>query len=189
MNAAAVCDLCAAEIPEDHRHVADLHSRRLACSCRPCAILFEASRGGRWRTVPERVARCPEVPLGDDAWTALGIPVDLAFFLRTGEDDRIVGFYPGPSGATEAALEGGSGLDGLHAALRGIEPDVEALLVNRSRGARECWIVPVDRCYALVGLIRSHWTGLGGGSEVWTRIGAFFEGLEARTRVGAREEA
>ena len=35
-----------------------------------------------------------------------------------------------------------------------LEPDIEALLVNRARGARRHWIVPIDECYALVGLIR-----------------------------------
>ena len=59
-----------------------------------------------------------------------------------------------------------------------LEPDVEALLVNRTRGAREHWLVPVDRCYELVGLIRTHWSGFGGGSEVWEQVDAFFDRLE-----------
>ena len=32
-----------------------------------------------------------------------------------------------------------------------LEPDVEALLVNRARGARQHFLVPIDECYALVG--------------------------------------
>jgi hypothetical protein len=60
--------------------------------------------------------------------------------------------------------------------------DVEALLVNRARGARQHFLVPIDDCYRLVGLLRSHWRGLSGGQEVWEEIGRFFEALQARAR-------
>ena len=32
------------------------------------------------------------------------------------------------------------------------------------------YIVPIDECYRLVGLIRMHWRGLSGGTEVWKEI-------------------
>ena len=51
------------------------------------------------------------------------------------------------------------------------QPDVEALLVSRAREMREHWLVPIDDCYELVGLIRSRWRGFGGGEEVWEAIG------------------
>ena len=63
-----------------------------------------------------------------------------------------------------------------------MEPDVEALLVNRARGARDHWLVPIDECYELVGLIRTRWRGLTGGKEVWEEIGRFFEALDRRAR-------
>ena len=40
----------------------------------------------------------------------------------------------------------------------------------RSRGARQQWIVPIDECYALVGLIRTRWRGFTGGAEVWEEL-------------------
>ena len=60
-----------------------------------------------------------------------------------------------------------------------LEPDVEALLVNRVGAARgsapaEYYMVPIDDCYKLVGLIRIHWRGLSGGTEVWQEIGELF---------------
>jgi hypothetical protein len=64
-----------------------------------------------------------------------------------------------------------------------MEPDVEALLINRARDMREHWLVPIDDCYELVGLIRSHWRGLGGGEEVWQAIGRFFDDLPNRERA------
>ncbi len=61
--------------------------------------------------------------------------------------------------------------------LETLRPDVEALLVNRTRGRREYFIVPIDRCYALVGTIRRQWRGLSGGSEVWEAVAGFFDRL------------
>ena len=67
-----------------------------------------------------------------------------------------------------------------------LEPDVEALLVNRIDGAREYYRVPIDRCFALVGLIRTRWRGLSGGAEAWQAIHEFFAGLrELRDSSGS----
>ena len=59
--------------------------------------------------------------------------------------------------------------------LLSMQPDVEALLVNRVGSAREYFLVPIDECYKLVGLIRIHWRGLSGGSLVWGEIAEFFD--------------
>jgi hypothetical protein len=67
-----------------------------------------------------------------------------------------------------------------------MEQDVEALLVNRSRGAREHFLVPMDKCYSLVGLIRMHWRGFSGGKEVWEEIEQFFEELRRRSKTVRR---
>jgi hypothetical protein len=71
--------------------------------------------------------------------------------------------------------------------LNEIQADVEALLVNRvgaSRGVKpEYYIVPIDECYKLVGLIRMHWRGLSGGTEVWREVGQFFATLKRKAGV------
>jgi hypothetical protein len=55
--------------------------------------------------------------------------------------------------------------------------------VNRARGAHEHFLVPIEDCYRLVALIRTHWRGLSGGSEVWDEIERFFsEEREAACR-------
>ncbi len=61
-----------------------------------------------------------------------------------------------------------------------MQPDVEALLVNRVGAAREYFIVPIDECYKLVGLIRLHWRGLSGGAVVWGEIARFFDDLRRK---------
>jgi hypothetical protein len=76
-------------------------------------------------------------------------------------------------------LEGWGELVAANPQLKTLQPDVEALLLNRVRDAREHYIAPIDRCYELVGLIRISWRGLSGGQEVWERIAAFFADLRA----------
>jgi hypothetical protein len=166
------CDLCAAPIAAEHRHLLEPERRELLCACRACALLFD--RGGRYRLVPTRRVRLDDVELTDEMWEELGLPVDIAFFLRSSAEDRVQAYYPSPVGATESLLT--LDLDVLHT----LEPDVEALLVDRHLGAREHWIVPIDDCFRLVGLIRTHWQGLTGGKAVWAEIVRFFEGLEER---------
>jgi hypothetical protein len=48
-------------------------------------------------------------------------------------------------------------------------------------GAQQYYLVPIDECYKLVGLIRTNWRGLSGGAEVWVEIGQFFARLKERT--------
>jgi hypothetical protein len=74
-----------------------------------------------------------------------------------------------------------------------MESDVEALLVNRVGHARgftapEYYVLPIDECYKLVGLIRANWRGFSGGTEVWQEIARFFDALKQRATV-IQEEA
>jgi hypothetical protein len=63
--------------------------------------------------------------------------------------------------------------------------DVEAVLVRRAAsGQFSCLLVPIDVCYALVGLVRQFWTGFSGGDEVWRRIDEFFADLHLRAGAG-----
>jgi uncharacterized protein DUF5947 len=186
-TAVELCDLCGAEVESEHRHLVDLERRRLLCACRACAILFDrgAAGGGHFRLVPERTLALPDFRLADERWAALAIPVGLAFFFRSTPAGRVVAFYPSPLGATESLLEleVWEAIEADNPILGTIEPDVEALLVNRARAVEEHLIVPIDDCYALVGLIRRHWKGFGGGDEAWRAIDDFFTGLHKRAVV------
>jgi len=61
--------------------------------------------------------------------------------------------------------------------------------VGQARGAAaaEYYIVPIDACYRLVGLIRLHWRGLSGGTEVWQAIGRFFSELRSKAEAVIEE--
>jgi hypothetical protein len=179
------CELCKEPIPSNHRHLLDLDSREPMCACRACTILFDraAAGGGHYRLIPDRRLEIVGFELDDAGWDELRIPVEMAFFFHDSHAERTMAFYPGPMGATESLLEL-SAWETIRAAnpvLDSMEPDVEALLVNRARGARSHWLVPIDECYGLVGLIRTRWKGLTGGKEVWQEIAAFFETLGRRS--------
>jgi hypothetical protein len=138
--------------------------------------------------------------VGDAQWAALGVPVGLAFLYWSSAVGGPLAVYPGPAGATEAPVAPEAWDDLLaHAPdLRELEPDVEALLVRRPRlgegrggpaapgdGAAHL-LVSIDLCYELVGLLRAHWRGFGGGDDAWRALDDFFAGLESgRTTHGA----
>lgn len=182
------CELCSEPIPAEHRHLLEVQTRQLLCVCRACSILFdrEAASQGKYRLVPDQRRSIEDFDLSEAQWEQLRIPVDMAFFFHSTPADRVVVFYPSPMGATESLLDLGT-WDALVAAnpvLQTMTHDVEALLVNRARGARHYVLVPIEDCYRLVGLMRMHWRGLSGGQAVWQEIAAFFADLEQRsTRV------
>jgi len=124
----------------------------------------------------------------DAEWDALRLRIDMAFLFHSTPERRPVALYPGPAGATESllSLDAWEELVASNPALADLEPDVEALLVNRIDGAREYYRVPIDRCFALVGLIRTRWRGLSGGAEAWQAIHDFFAGL--RNPAATRRE-
>jgi Family of unknown function (DUF5947) len=178
------CDLCGTAIPEQHRHVLDVSTRDLRCACRACSLLFDraAAADGRLRLVGDRLLALGDFVLDDLMWEELRLPVDVAFFFRSSTAERVMAFYPSPLGPTESllSLDAWAALEAANPVLRTMADDVEALLVDRARGARRQWIVPIDECYSLVGLIRLHWRGLTGGSEVWRELARFFERLDER---------
>jgi hypothetical protein len=179
------CELCDANLADEHAHLVELASRRLLCACDACAILFSNQAAPRFRRVPRDVSFLANFRLSDVAWASLGLPIDLAFFLHSTAAGRVVALYPSPAGAIEAPVadEAWQTLLEDNPGLRTFEPDVEALLVNRVRQARECYRVGIDQCYKLVGLIRMHWRGLSGGQAVWEEIGRFFATLKERSHA------
>jgi hypothetical protein len=177
------CELCSAPLGPEHDHLVELSSRRLACACEPCAILFGNQAAARYRRVRRRAQFLPDFRLADATWEGLQLPINLAFFMHSSAAGRVVAFYPSPAGATESlvALEAWQALVDDNPVLRELEPDVEALLVNRVGTAREHYQAGIDQCYKLVGLIRMHWRGFSGGPAVWEEIDRFFAGLKERS--------
>ncbi len=123
------------------------------------------------------------------------VPISMAFFFRSTPDARVVAFYPSPAGAIESLLplETWKDIEAANPIVTEMEADVEALLVNRVGHARgftapEYYLLPIDECYKLVGLIRASWRGLSGGAEVWQEIARFFDEVKNRATV-VKDEA
>ncbi len=209
------CDFCALPLPPEHGHLVDLTARRIMCGCRPCYLVFEpeGAARGRYKPVPTRYASLDDHSIDDATWDALQIPIGLAFFFHNSVEKRVIALYPGPAGATESQLplEAWSTL-AAHPVVAGMEADVEALVLRRLGGAGHAgraafngvpkgavlqvaaqgagtitrsYVIPIDKAYELVGVIRSSWKGFDGGEEAHGRIDAFFDDVERRAKPGS----
>lgn len=181
------CNLCQEVLAPDHRHLLDLSSHTLMCACTACFLLFdkEGAGSGKYRSVPRRFLALPDFQMSDGEWDDLMIPVNMVFMFRNTGSKKVTALYPGPAGATESllGLERWETLVGNNPILDTLEHDVEALLIYRVRGMREYYVVPIDVCYELVGLIRRSWRGLSGGDAVWKTIADFFARVRTRAKV------
>jgi hypothetical protein len=183
--------MCSRELAPGHEHLVEPANRMLICSCDACAILFEGQSGTKYKRVPRRVVFLRDFQLTDGQWDGLMVPIEMAFFFKSTPHGKVMALYPSPAGPTESllSLETWGDIEQANPVLRGMEADVTALLVNRVGYVRaaapaEYYVVPIDECYKLVGLIRTHWRGLSGGTEVWREIGAFFAALKNRAGFG-----
>jgi hypothetical protein len=180
-RAGEYCELCSLALSDEHAHLVELASHRLTCCCDACAVLFDHDGGG-YRRVPRDVTRFLDLKLDDAQWSGLDVPVELVFFCHVTTAGRVMAQYPSPAGAMESLLN----LDGWRAVvaanpvLENLQPDVEALLVNRTRQARGYYRVPIDQCYRLIGSIRKHWKSISPGPEVQTAIERFFAELDGK---------
>lgn len=185
------CDLCSEPIPEEHRHLLQLSSEQIVCSCQPCSILFADREAKHYRLIPGGVRFVPDFEMSDEEWASFGIPVSMAFFQQSIPAGQMAAVYPSPAGATRSLLtfDAWDDLEKANPVLRGMEPAVEALLVNRVAGASDHYIASIDECYRLVGLIRMSWRGLSGGTEVWREITGFFADLDKRAATVSAHDA
>jgi hypothetical protein len=184
------CEMCSLRLAAEHQHLIEPVSRKLICACDACAILFSSQGETKYRRVPRRIRALPDFRMTAAQWDGLRIPIGLAFFFNSTPDGRVIALYPSPAGPTESllGLESWEEIVNANPILKALEPDVEALLVNsissdRGPAAPEYYLVPIDKCYKLVGLIRAHWRGLSGGAAVWDEIKKFFADLQQQSTV------
>jgi len=185
------CELCGEAIGDEHQHLVDVKVRNLMCACRGCYLLFvsEGAGGGHFRAVPDRYLAFPGFQLSPGQWDDLQIPVGVAFFFHNSSLGRVAAFYPSPAGATESelSLDRWAEVAAANPELATLQPDVEALLVRarRDRGGADCYLVPIDACYELVGYLRRLWRGFDGGREANEQLDNFFDRVRARCGVDA----
>ena len=177
------CELCSAGLSENHRHLLEVAQSRIVCSCDPCALRFRSVDGARYKLVPQEIWYFPHFNLADEDWESLALPINLSFFCYSTPARRMKAFYPSPAGATESllSLDTWGVLMDRNPDLGQMTADVEALLVNRI-SKPEYYILPIDLCFELVGLIRIHWRGFSGGEDVWKEVEAFFTRLKSNAK-------
>ncbi len=170
------CELCATALAAPHQHLLELEKYQVVCACDPCAVLFGGNARQRYRRVPRDIRMLSDFRIDQQEWDSLLIPINLAFFVHNSTAGRVVANYPSPGGAMESSLdlEYWDAIVDHNPVLNQLEPDVEALLVNRISEPHQYYRAPIDQCFHLVGIIRSHWRGLSGGTEVWKKIDDFF---------------
>ncbi len=175
------CDLCGVEVPAEHEHLLHLGDRRILCVCATCWA--QRSADPELRPTGIRVLWLDDFELPDELWARLEVPIGLAFFMRSSSLGGMVAMYPSPAGATESELklDAWEDLRGLNPELDSLEPDAEALVVNRISESPQYVIAPIDECYGLVGAIKVSWEGISGGDAIERAVPTFFERLRQRS--------
>ncbi len=173
------CDVCGKGIPAEHRHLLHVTERFILCVCESCLAI----RGGDgdFRPTGTRMVWLEDFTLPDELWATFAIPIGLAFFLISSSVGSVVAMYPSPAGATESELdlEAWQELVDQNPELV-LEPDAEALVVNRTTEPHEHAIAPIDECYRLVGIVKASWEGISGGQGPEAAIASFFDELRAK---------
>ena len=171
------CDLCGAEVPDEHRHLLQLEERQILCACESCFAVAAGAPG--LRPAGRRVVWLEGFELPDEVWAEFRIPIGLAFFFESSATAHVTALYPSPAGATESELDlmAWTELVDRNPVLESLEADAEALIVNRLAKPAQFAIAPIDRCYALVGLVKLRWEGISGGGRLAEAIEGFFEAL------------
>jgi uncharacterized protein DUF5947 len=177
------CELCPLSLADDHKHLLDLEERRIVCVCPTCWSI--RSGDARYRPTGSRTLWLEPFELSDELWAAFQIPIGLAFFLRSTSTGGIVALYPSPAGATESELDlyAWERLVAANPVLADLDPDAEALIVNRMAARPAYAIAPLDDCYRLVGIIKSTWEGISGGAAMEEAVADYFDGLRATATV------
>ena len=165
------CDLCGVEVAAEHEHLIDPRSDGWPAPAAPAPCCSARQAGTRYKRVPRDVRALDELTISDAQWEALRLPIDLAFFYDSTPQGRVVACYPSPAGATESLLEleTWEEIRREHPVLR--RPAARRSGAAGQSGARaapargDCFLVPIDQCFRLVGIIRMHWKGFTGGTR------------------------
>ena len=108
-------------------------NHKVTCACDPCALRFQDVIEGRFKLIPRDTKVLVDFRLTDAMWENFALPINLAFFFYNTPQKKMVALYPSPAGATESllSLSAWEELVSNNPMLSRMQPDVEALLVNR----------------------------------------------------------
>lgn len=175
------CAFCGMAVESAHPHRLDPEGWQVICACNACDR--DRADEPRLRRVGHRVEKIEDPRVGERMLMVVDVPVGLAFFTRTRRAANV--FYPAPTGTAEARIdvETWAALEAELPEVARLEPEVEAIVVSLS--PRRTFVVPIDECFRLAGMLRSAWVGWSGGAEARSAIEDFFATLETRANSGA----
>ena len=156
------CELCPVGIGEQHRHLIHLAERRIVCVCATCWAL--RSGDGDYRRSATGSRGSNGFVLTDEQWRRSRSRSGSAFFMISSVSGSVIALYPSPRGDGVRARP--ARWAKVCAANPGfeLEPDAEALIVNRLGGPPQCLIAPIDAAYGLVGVVKASWEGISAGA-------------------------
>ena len=134
--------------------------------------LFDHSAAAHYKPRSPRYSQAGGTPEQRQFWNGLAIPTGFVFLFESTVTGQVLALYPSPAGPTEADVDPAAWADlkAQYRELRLLQRDVEALLAKRVGEHHEYYVVPIDECYKLTGLIRRHWRGFSGGDDAWHAI-------------------
>ena len=187
------CEFCAVDIGERARPRRRPQDHRLLCVCRPCYLLFGAARRRR-RPLPRRRRGGPPGRRPGARRGALGRAADPrrpGLLLPPAGADAAAGVLPraraAPPSPCSTWPRGHDIAGGEPGARRRSSPTSRRCCCAATTTASRCYLVPVDVCYELVGVVRA---ARGPVSAAAPRCGGgstrFFDGARrsARSRRG-----
>ena len=150
------CEMCAAPLAGEQRHLLDLAHHTFLSICTACALAFgpRGANAGLYRLIPTRRLALLDFQATDELWAG---PVTMICLLRNSETGSVLAVYLDPSGVRESVfdLDCWKTLRTANPLLESLEPDVEALLLQRVGPAPASYIVPIDTCARLIGLLKN----------------------------------
>jgi len=177
--------VCGQLLPARHSHVVHIERRqpalRLPALLSP--FLLGGSRGREGQSgAGKRFSISAKASFPRRSGTGCRSRSILAFFFFNSSLGRTVVFYPSPAGATESLLplETWEELVREHPRLATLKPGMSKRFspgngLRRRINLPAAFIVPIDACYELVGIVRRTWKGFHGGEEAWQAIAAFLQ--------------
>ena len=179
-STAQQCEMCAAPLAGVQRHLLDLAHHTFLSICTACAQAFgpRGVNAGLYRLIPTRHLALLDFQATDDLWTG---PVKGICLLRNSETGSVLAVYLDSPGVRESVFDRDrwQTLRTANPLLESLEPDVETLLLQRIGPAPSAYIVPIDTCVRLIGLLEDHRRKQVGKQEIWRAVGAFFVDLQA----------
>ena len=75
------CELCSIRVPPQHRHLLEMTTQKIVCSCDACALRFQDVVEGRFKLIPRDARELSDFAMADADWENFALPINLAFFF------------------------------------------------------------------------------------------------------------